>query len=47
MDSGKPGTKRYVVVDRRGTPLGVRLYRALQRPFMMIYVATSFGMVGE
>jgi hypothetical protein len=32
----KPGTKRHLVVDRRGTPLGVRLSPANRHDSMML-----------
>ena len=35
-DRGKPGTKRHVVVDRRGTPLGLRLSAANRHDSMML-----------
>lgn len=35
-DRGKPGTKRHLVVDRRGTPLGVRLSPANRHDSLML-----------
>ena len=37
-DRGKPGTKRHLVVDRHGTPLGVTLSGANRHDSMMLAV---------
>ncbi len=40
-DRGKAGTKRHLVVDRRGTPLGVRLSPANRHDSLMLALALS------
>ena len=35
-DRGKPGSKRHIAVDARGTPLGVLTGRALQHDSQML-----------